>query len=170
VKATGLGLAVIITPLLQVTVAPLFPLQAATAQVCLALVALVAAMSGPRPAMVAAPVMAVLHAFLSGLPPGLLLLAYLPIVPLMHWAEESEPLPSPMLRFVLAVAATGLFVRVLLGLAATSEGAELSPTSLLLNLLAPGLVLDSLVASVAYAGCRLAGWEPGPRRLFRGAY
>lgn len=143
----------------QVTVAPLFPLGSAIPDLALITLVLVAAFAGPRPAMVALPVLAVLLSFLSGRSPALLLIAYLPVLPLARALEDPALLLPAYPRLALATVVGGLWARLALSLGAFADGATFAPGTLAGGILLPGAVLDWALLTAAYLPWRLWGRE-----------
>jgi hypothetical protein len=141
----------------QVTIAPLFPLDAAVADFGLAGIALILLVAGPRAAMAAVPLIALLLSFSTNHSPGLLILCYLPLLPLRVFLSEAQLPLTRYLHTLLAVAATGLWARGLLASVAFVQGAAFMPGDLIGAILMPGLVLDMLILTLLYIPCRLAG-------------
>jgi cell shape-determining protein MreD len=169
---SGLLIAVVLllAAVAQVTVAPLFPVSAAIPNLALMALVLVAAFGGAKAVMVGTPFLALSLAFLSDRSAALLLLAYLPLLPLAAYLDSTR---IPMNRYVqtlVAAGAVGAFVRVLLALAAISSGAEASLTVLLVQVLLPGLLLDSALLTLAYIPLRFVGLEPRSLTLQRGGF
>ena len=155
--ATALGLLTVV--LLQVTAAPLFPLSGAIADLGLLFLATVAVFIGPRWAMVCLPILALLMGFLLSHEPAILILSYLPLLPLAAWLSSAG---GPLNRFwqtLVAVGATGVWARTLLATGAMATGADADVAGLLNDVLIPGFVLDLALLAIAYAGCRVLGWE-----------
>jgi hypothetical protein len=151
----------------QVSVAPLFPLNGAVVDVVLVTVVVLALSAGPRTAMVAMPFAALFFAFLSGRSPALILLAYLPLLPLAAYLEEA---PVPLNRFwrlIAAIALAGSWARFVLAGAAYAQGAEFSVFPLIFDVLLPGLILDVLAVTILYLPRRLVGWQPQALSLRR---
>jgi len=144
----------------QVSVAPLFPLGAAIPDIVLVLLVAVTFFGGPRAAMAAIPFAALFLGFQSGREPGLLLLGYLPLLPLSAWlAAVRIPLTGAG-RFVAAGAATGVTVRGVLTIGAIINGASASATTIVFHLILPGLFLDVALLATVYTACRLVRWGP----------
>lgn len=162
----GVTLAVIA----QATVAPLFPLSSATPDFVLATLLVVAVYGGPRRAMIAVPLAALLLSFNSDRSAGLLLLGYLPLLPLAAMLAGAN---APLNRFaqsLLAGIATGLWSRIVLSLAAMANGADPQVTMLITAILIPGVILDILLLSAAYLPFRLAGASARSLSLARTGY
>ena len=141
----------------QVTIAPLFPLDAAVADFGLAGIALILLVAGPRAAMAGLPLIALLLGFTTNHSPGLLIIAYLPLLPLRVFLSDAQVPLTRYLHTFLAVGATGLWARGVLASAAFLQGAAFAPGDLISAILLPGLVLDMLFLTVLYIPCRLAG-------------
>lgn len=139
----------------QVTVAPLFPVSAALPDFVLVALTLVLVYRGPRVAMVALPLAAIWLAFASNRAPGLLVLAYLPLLPLCVVAEQVS-VPLNRSAHVLAAAAlTGLWARLVLAISAMLQGADPAITAVIGRLLLPGLLLDLALVALLYFPLRL---------------
>jgi hypothetical protein len=106
------------------------------------------------------PLLAVMLGFLSDRSPALLLIAYLPVVPLAAWLEGANAPVGAYGRFAGAGIVTGLVARTLLSTAAILGAASLPVASLLFSVLLPGLLLDLGFLTLAYVPTRFAGWEP----------
>jgi len=151
----------------QVTVAPLFPLGAAIADYGLIAAAAVALVAGPRAAMVAIPFLALFRSFLGNDAPALMLLAYVPLLPLAFLADEA-PLPlTRYLRLGLVVIAGGLWIRGLQAAVAFLTGADFAPRALIVDLLVPGIVFDAVLFSMLYGLLKLAKLADRPLTLER---
>jgi hypothetical protein len=144
----------------QVSVAPLFPLKGAVVDVVLVTVVVLALNAGPRAAMAAMPFAALFFAFLSGRSPALVLLAYLPLLPLAAYLEEAAVPLNRFSRLLAAVALAGGGVRLTFAASAYAQGAEFSLLPLLFDVLLPGLILDVVAVTVVYLPRRLVGWQP----------
>ncbi len=154
----------------QVTVAPLFPVAGAVPELVLLTVCLAGAFSGPGPVMVLTPLGAVMLGMLSDRDPGLLLVAYLPVVVLGALLEDAPlPLGHAARTYGMTLGA-GLAARTVLGVGAMVGGAPAAFGTLATAVLLPGLFVDMLVLTVCYVPLRLAGLEGGGFRLRRGRY
>ena len=154
----------------QVTVAPLFPVGAVVFDFVLLTLILIAAFGSPQRAMLCVPVAALAYGFLSNREPGLLVLAYLPLLPLGLYLEE-VPIPlNHYLRTAGALVLTGAWARTLLVLGAVVGGADASPGLVIREILLPGMFVDFALLSVAYAPLRLLGWSGQGMALSRGGY
>lgn len=154
----------------QVSVAPLFPVRAATFDFALASLALLMVFAGPRAAMAALPLTAIFLGFVTGRSPALLLAGYLPLIPMAAFVAD---LNVPIGRYAQLIgtgAMTGLFVRVLLGLAAVAHGAAFPLGVVVFQLLLPGLFLDIGLLTILYFPFRFVGWEPQRMSLRRGGF
>ncbi len=169
-KAVAIGVAALLASIAQVTVAPLFPVAGATPEFVLLLLVLIAAFSGPSPVMVLTPIAAVAVGFLSDRAPGLLLVAYLPLLPLGFAIEESAVPVNHYLRTLAMMVMTGLWARGLLALGAIAGGAEPAFGMLVSDVLVPGFILDAVLLSVVYIPMWLAGWSGQGMRLQRSRY
>ena len=162
--------AVIIAGLAQATVAPLFPIDAAVAELPLLTLALIAFTAGPRQAMVCAPIAALCTGFATDRAPGLLLLGYLPLLPLALVLEEAE-LPLPRYpRVLVAVVACGAWMRGILAASAMAQGAPVVVSPLVGDIIVPGMLFDAVLVSIAYLPLKLVGWSPRSVSLRRAGW
>lgn len=169
-KGVAAFLATILAAIMQVTVAPLFPVSAAAPEFVLLTLVIVAAFGNPRRAMVCVPVGAIAYGFLSDRSPALLLLAYLPLLPLGLYLEEARVPLNHYARTLIVTVATGVWIRALLMLGAVVGGADATPGAALGQVLIPGLFLDFALLSVVYVPLRLIGWSGQGMSLHRGSY
>lgn len=141
--------------ILQVSVAPLFPLEGAVVDFGLVAILAAALSLGPRGAMVTTPLCALFVAFAANRAPALILLAYLPLAPLSALLLTA-PLPlGRWLRLLGALGIAGLWARGLLSLAAFAGGAPFSALALIGEVLVPGLIFDALFATILFVSWRL---------------
>lgn len=157
-KALAFVVVVTLGALLQVTVAPMFPVRAAIVDVGLVVMTFMALAGGPRRAMAAAPLMALFVAFASNRAPGLLLVGYLPLLPLAYFLEGGHLPLSRYGRLVAAVLVAGLWGRTVLSVGAFVDGADFVPLRLISEVLLPGLVLDFFAFTSVYIPFRALGW------------
>jgi hypothetical protein len=160
VKESAVGVVLLLAVLLQVTVAPLFPVAGAVPDLTLLMLATVTVFLGPRWGMVCLPIVAVLLGFLTSHEPSVFILAYLPLLPLAAWMSGSGMPPTRFMQAIAAGALTGVWARTLLAAGAMASGADADIPGLIAVVLIPGLVLDLALLALAYAGCRVIGWEP----------
>jgi hypothetical protein len=154
----------------QVTFAPLFPLRGAVVEFGLLAVVLLALTAGPRAAMLAVPFAAIAVGFATDRAPGLLLLAYLPVLPLGLLVEEAR-LPFPRyLQLLGLVVLCGTFVRSLLAASAVAQGADFALIPFVRELWAPGMVLDAFAFTVMYLPIRMLGRGADTFTLRHGRY
>lgn len=156
-KLMACAVVLVMAGILQVTFASLFPIRAAVLDFGLLSVVFIALAGGPRAAMFAAPVAALTVGFTSDRSPGLLLMAYLPVLPLAAFADEAR---FPVSRYVVllcVVLLSGIWARVMLTLGPLSEGADFGLAVFIRDLVLPGLVLDFLAFTALYAPLRLLG-------------
>jgi hypothetical protein len=154
----------------EVTVAPLFPVSAAIPDLPLVTLLIVAAYAGPNSAMLGIPFVAICLGFASDRSPGLLLLAYLPMLPVAAGLEEFRVPLNQFSRVLLTGALTGLWMRGLLAAVAVLQGASLPIGTLIAGLFIPGLVLDIALLVVAYLPLRLIGLDGHRMTLQRGGF
>jgi len=158
--AVVLPLLLVAVAVAQVTVAPRFPIGLAQADLLLVSLALVTVFVGRRAAMVSVPLLAFFLASLTGRSFGLLIVAFVPFPLLAFWLAEGGPPITRFLQTLAAVAATGVWARVLLALATVAGGAEIDVSTLVISYLVPGLFLDAALLSACYLPCRLIGLDP----------
>jgi hypothetical protein len=170
VKALLIALLFFTASLAEVTVAPLFPISAAVPDIPLVTLVVVTAYAGPYAAMLGIPFVAICLGFASDRSPGVLLIAYLPLLPLAALLEESSLPLNRFARTLVTGAATGLWLRLLLAIVAVLQGASLPVVTLIARLLLPGLFLDIALLAVAYLPLRLIGLEGHRMALQRGGF
>jgi hypothetical protein len=120
--------------------------------------------------MIALPALSLLLGFSSDRAPGLLLLGYLPLLPLAAYLDGG-PLPINRYTQVAATAvATGLWLRFLLAFGAIAQGADFQVGPLVADILVPGLFLDLATFTAVYFPFRLVGWSPQHMTLQRGGF
>lgn len=152
----------------QVTVAPRFPLWAATPDFPLLFLVLAAAFGGPFSSMVATPIVAICLGFASDRAPGLLLIAYLPLLPLGLLIEQMELPLTHFFRTLAACIATGIWLRLLLaGVVLVQAGFTFS---LLTKVIMPGIFIDFALLAVVYLVLRLIGLSGRSLTLARGGF
>lgn len=154
----------------QVSVAPLFPVSAATFDFTLASSALLLVFSGPRVAMFALPLTAILLGFVTDRSPALLLVGYLPLLPVAAVLADLHVPINRYAQLLVAGLSTGLFVRLLLALAAVAHGAAFPPGVVVWQLFLPGLLLDFLLLTIVYFPLRFVGWDPKSMTLRRSGF
>jgi len=154
----------------QVNVSSLFPVSGAVGDLVLVTLALLAVFGSPRLAMVCIPIAALSLGFISDRAPGLLLLGYLPLLPVAFYIEEARLPLNHYARTLVAVLATGLWLRLLLVLGAIASGADAGLGAAVTMVLIPGLFLDFALLSVVYIPLRLVGWNGQGMSLQRGGY
>ncbi|MEX0784348.1 MAG: hypothetical protein WD557_17035 [Dehalococcoidia bacterium] len=163
-------LLVVMASVAQVTVAPLFPLRGAVVEFGLLTVVLLALTAGPRAAMLAVPFCALAVGFAGDRSPGLLILAYLPVLPLGVMLEEARvPFPRYMQLCGLVVLC-GVWARSLLAGAAIVQGADFAFAPFVRELWAPGMVLDILAFTAMYLPIRMIGRGADTFTLRQGRY
>ena len=160
----------VILPLVQVAIAPLFPIAGANFDFALVVLALLMVFAGPRVFMVALPVTALLLGFVSDHSPALLLVAYLPMLPLAAYVADLRVPLNRYAQTLLAGAATGVFARLLLSLAAVAQGADFGLSYALGQVALPGAFLDLGLLTILYFPLRFVGWVPQPTSLQRGGF
>lgn len=163
-------LGVTLAAVLQVTVAPLFPLGSAVPDLVLTTLVTVAVYAGPRRAMVAVPLAAVLLSFTTGRSAALLLVAYVPLLPLAALLAEGH---VPLNRFAQTVTGgvlTGVWARTTLALGAIVGGADPQVMTLLFAILVQGILLDAFTVTAAYLPWKVIGLHPRSLSLARTGY
>ncbi len=163
-------LATLFAAVWQVTVAPLFPVWGVTFDFVLLTLVLIAAFGSPQRGMLCVPVAALAYGFLSGREPGLLVLCYLPLLPLGLYLEEARIPLNHYARTTIALVATGVWVRLLLVLGAVVGGADATPGLVIADVLLPGAILDFALLGIVYVPLRLLGWSGQGMSLSRGGY
>ena len=164
------ALATVFAAICQVTIAPLFPFGAVTFDFVLLTLVLVAAFGSPQRAMLCVPIAALAYGFLSNREPGLLVIAYLPLLPLGVYLEE-VPIPlNHYARTAVALVVTGLWARSLLVLGAVVAGADATVWLVVRDFLLPGMAVDLALLTVFYVPLRLLGWSGQGMALSRGGY
>lgn len=169
-KGLAVAVLLLLATIFQSSVAYLFPVRGAVFDFGLAALIAVCVWAGPRYAMVALPAAAVLISFATDRAPGLLLLGYLPLLPLAFLLEERN---APLNRYAHTLAAgalTGAWARTVLATGPMLEGAGFAGTDLLFLVLVPGLFLDILLVTFAYLPFRLLGWSARPMTLYRSGF
>lgn len=168
-KPLIMTLALITAACAQVAVAPLFPISGAIPDFGLVSLMAIAFFMGPGPTTLALPFFAVCLGFLSGREPGLLLLGYMPLLPLALWCEN---VPVPLTgggRFLATGVATGFGLRLALSLGAVMRGTPLEPVAVIFSVLIPGAILDIGLLTFTYVACRSLRLEPRKMTLQRRA-
>lgn len=158
-KAFAAVIAVVFASIWQVTVAPLFPVSAAVPDFVLLTLVLVTAFGTPRRGMLCVPIAALAYGFLSDRAPGLLVLAYLPLLPLGLYLEEARIPLNHYARTTLALVLTGGWARALMVLGALVGGADGTLGAVLGQILIPGAFLDLALLTLVYVPLRLVGWS-----------
>lgn len=169
-KGFLIGVGILLAAIAQVTVAPLFPVAGAVPDFVLLTLVLLVTFSNARPVMIGTPIAAIAYGFLSSRAPALLLLAYLPILPLGYFLEESRVPVTHYLRAALMMGITGLWARALLAIGAMSAGADAAFGILFWDVLIPGLFFDLALLTVVYIPFRLIGWTGQGMTLGRTGY
>ena len=154
----------------QVSVAPLFRLAGAEFAFVLLFVLLVLVIEGPGPAMIATPAAAILLSFAAGRAPGLMLIAFLPLVVAAAWLDD---LRLPVTRSAVIggafLVASG-WARLVLAVAAIIQGADVALATLFIDVLLAGILLDLALLTVAAGIVRLVGSEHRPLSLGAARY
>jgi hypothetical protein len=155
-RTLGAAIVALLAALMQVTVSPLFPLGGAVADLGLIAVAFLAIAGGGRAAMLGVPLVALFLGFASNHSPALLLVAYVPLLPLAFLLEQSKMRVGPYIRVGAAVLITGAWARVVLATSAFVAGAEFAPGPLIADIVIPGIAFDAAFFSLCYGALRLA--------------
>lgn len=154
----------------QGTVAPLFPVAGATAELPLVAAALLGWLRGVRSTLVFVPAAAAATAALAGRDLGLYVVGYAAIVPALAAAGEHRWPLGRWMGAAVALVAAGAWFRLLLVAAALLDGAEMGATDVLRHAVAPGTAADAaffagtaaIVALIrAVRGLPLRGARPG---------
>ena len=157
-KSLGVVLLVVVTALAQVAVAPLFPISAAVPDYALVTLVLLTVFAGPAIVMLALPLMAICLGFAGDRSPGLLLIAYLPLLPLSLYVEDARVPLNRYAQMAIAGIVTGAWARTLLAFGAIAGGADPALGAITGQLVVPGLFLDFALLTVVYLPFRLLGW------------
>jgi hypothetical protein len=142
---------------LQVSVAPLFPIAGATAELGIAAILAALLVGGPRAAMLMTPAVALALSFGTDLAPGAVLIGYTAVLPIGYLLDRYGMPPGDYPRLLLTAVLAGVWLRLVLSFEAFAEGAALAPGPLLAEVLLPGIVFDAVLASAVYLPLRLAG-------------
>lgn len=169
-RALAIFVLIVTVALAQVTVAPLFPIAAAVPDLALITLLLLAVFAGPKTVMVAMPLLAIFLGFASERAPGLLVLAYLPSLPLAYMLEEASLPINRFFRLLVVCGVTGLWVRSIMAMSSIAQGADFAVADLISDLLVPGLFLDLALLTIAYLPFRLIGLTSRGMTLQRGGY
>jgi hypothetical protein len=170
VKATAIAAFLVLTALAQVTVAPLFPVAGAVADLPLVALLILTMYAGPTSVMLGLPFVAICAGFASDRAPGLLLFGYLPLLPLAVGIEGLAVPLGKYVRLLLVGVATGLWLRGVLALSSVAQGADPAFGALIGEVLIPGAFLDIALLTVAYVPFRLIGWSGRGMTLQQGGY
>ena len=158
-KGLSIALLILLAGLSQVAVSPLFPVSAAVPDMSLVTLVMLAVFAGPTSVMIGLPLMAIFVGFDSGRQPGLVLMAYLPLLPVALFLEESRIPLNRYLQTTLAALFTGAWARTVMAFGAIAGGADPAFGALVGQLVVPGLVLDFALLTLVYAPVRLLGWS-----------
>ena len=169
-KALMVILLLLLACLAQVTVAPLFPISGAQADLPLITMAVLAVYAGPTTVMFGLPLAALFLGFGSSREPGLLVLGYLPLLPLGLVLEEWRVPLNRYARTLVAGGVTGLWLRSVLAAGAMVSGAPLAIGALIGQVLIPGLIFDLALLTLAYVPFRFVGWSGRSLSLRREGY
>jgi len=169
-RAAAALAAVVLVAVAQVTVAPLFPIAGAVPEFVLLGLTLIAAFGSPTAVMVLTPLAAVAAGFLSDRSPGLMLVGYLPLLPVGVGIEGAPAPLNHYLRTLGMMLATGAWLRAVLALGAVAGGAEPAMGPMLTDVILPGMFLDLVLLTVVYIPLRLAGIPGRGMTLQRSRY
>lgn len=154
----------------QVTVAALFPLRGAAVEFGLLTVIFLGLTSGPRTAMFALPCVALTIGFTSDRAPALLILAYLPALPVAAFVEQARMPVTRYLQLLGVIGLCGLWARATLTIGPVAQGADLPVLALFRDLLIPGMALDFISFTAIYVPIRMMGRGADTFTLERGRY
>lgn len=169
-RSALVALLLILAAVAQVTVAPLFPLWSVVPNLALLTLVLVGVIGGARAVMLGTPVLAISLGFLSDRSPALLLLGYLPLLPLAAYLDSASIPMSRYFQTLSTMVLVGLTVRGLLALAAMSSGADLTLGVVLWQVALAGMIFDAALLTLAYVPLRFVGLEPRALTLERGSF
>ncbi len=168
-KGVGVTALLVIVALAQVTVAPLFTIRGAVPELGLLLLLLLALFAGPGSVMAGLPALALFQGFASDRAPGLLVIAYLPLLPFAAALEDWRVPLWEYPRAAIALVVAGFWLRGVLAFGAIAQGADPSFGALVLDVLIPGAFLDLALLTVAYVPLRFIGWG-GQRLSLQGSH
>ena len=163
-------MATVFAAICQVTVAPLFAVCGTAPDLVLLTLVLVTVFGSPRRTMVCIPVAALSFGFLADRAPALLILGYLPLLPLAYYLEDARVPLNHYARALVVMLVTGGVVRSLFVTSAVVGGAEAPLGAVLGQVLIPGLLVDFALLSAVYIPLRLIGWSGQGMSLSRGTY
>lgn len=169
-KAVLIGVLLLLAVLIQLTVAPLFPIAGAQADIPLITMAVLAVYAGPGTVMFGLPLVALLLGLGSSRSAGLFVICYLPLLPLGLVLEEWRVPLNRFARTLVAGAATGVWLRTVLAVGAMVSGAPLAIGALAGQVLVPGLFFDLALLTLAYLPFRFVGWSGRPMSLRRDGF
>lgn len=147
----------LLAAMLQVTFAPLFPLAGAQLDFALAAMLVLVFAAGPVAAMAGLPMLAIFVGFAADQSPGLVLISYLPFLPVVVLLEWSPVPLNRLAQFAIAVVATGLWARLLASAWAFLGGADAAILTLIFDVLLPGVIFDAVLFVLVYTPFRLSG-------------
>ncbi len=161
-SVVAVGLAVLFIAVGQTAAAPLFTAANAAPAFGVVFLAVLTVFKGSRTGMIATPVLAIAEAWLRGLEPGVLLVAYAPVVPLADLASRGgRPLFGPGVRLTGAVLLAGAWARSTALLVVVLGGASVGVSAVVFQLLVPGALIDMLLVAAVYVPLRVGIGEPG---------
>lgn len=162
----------LLTAILQTSVAPLFPFSLAQADFALLFVAWIMFFRGPHTSMWVVPTLAVLLGFMTNHSPALFLLGFMPVVILASVlrVDGTNLLLGKYWRAAGIVVATGTWTRSLFALIAIVQGADPSIGVLIGSIIIPGIFLDWALLTLAFVPSRLIGLDVANTALSRGGY
>ena len=169
-KLVAVAAGILLVGLLQVTAAPLFPVGSAVPDLVLVGLTLLSIFRGPKTGLWAIPTAAVIVGLASDRSPGLLLMAYLPLLPLANYLETAGAPLNRYAQTAIAFGSTSVWARSVMTLGTVIQGGELAPQTVIFSLLLPGVFFDLALLSLAYLGFRLLGWEPRSTSLQRAGF
>lgn len=163
-SAVLLAVMVVLVAVGQAAASPLFTAADAAPAFGVVFLALLTVYRGTRVGMVMTPLLAIAEAWLRGLEPGILLLAYAPVVPLAASVTGTAwPLLGPGLRLTGAVVAAGAWARLLGAAIVVLGGASTDVSTFVFALIVPGALVDALLTLAVYLPLRAGIGEPGRR-------
>ncbi|MCS7294364.1 MAG: hypothetical protein RMK15_06745 [Chloroflexota bacterium] len=142
-RIIAMGAGVLLAAAAQVTVAPLFPLAGAAAELPLVAAALLGWRHSVRATLVFVPLAAAATAAVAGRDLGLSVIGYAAVVPALAIAEERRWPFGRWLGALAALIAAGAWFRLLLVAAAVLDGASVTPAGVLAHALVPGAAADA---------------------------
>jgi hypothetical protein len=160
-KGIAVVVAVLVIPVAQYSVVPYFDVSGTVVDLMLITLALLVAFTSVGAMLAAIPAMAILAGLISDSSIVVLVLGYLPLLPLAYTFETELPYDLPTFaRLAIAVALTSVWVRLLGAAMLLIEGASFGPAELLTASILPGFLLDTVAFLIVYGILRGVRLKP----------